>query len=142
VICYVKIYIYKKGAKMKRFFTTFALISLTMLATEAYATEFRTSIDINHRDMLMKAKRGGINIVTSPLEIPKQAKNEIESTEEKPGKIIALFGGTVKGLVFAVGRLGSGIYDVLTFNINTPKGYEPLVKPDYVCEKLSGEASE
>jgi len=92
-------------------------------------------------DMLMKAKRGAINIVTSPLEIPKQAKYEVNVTEEKPGKIIALFGGTVKGLVYTIGRLGSGLYDVLTFNINTPKGYEPLVKPDYVCEKLSGEAA-
>ena len=102
---------------------------------------YKINIDINHRSMLTKVKRGAINIITAPIEIPKQIKGELKTAEGKPApaKVVTLLGGTVKGLIWTIGRVGSGLYDVLTFNINLPNDYEPLMKPDYVCERKTSD---
>lgn len=86
-----------------------------------------------------KFKRGTINIVTSPLEIPKQAKaslkeeQESEKTKHKP---IRIFSGLVKGIANTALRAGSGVVDVLTFSTDLPDQFEPMFKPDYVSEKF------
>ena len=86
--------------------------------------------------MTKKLKRGAINIVTSPLEIPKQIKKYWNEGKEKDQKnIVWLTVGTVKGLVNTVGRLGSGVWDVATFNVDKPLNYEPLMKPDFVNQE-------
>jgi len=82
-----------------------------------------------------KLKRGLINIVTAPIELPKQIKTYWKKgTDKGHHNVVWLISGTSKGLANMVGRVGSGLWDVLTFNIDLPRGYEPLMKPDYVCK--------
>ena len=86
-----------------------------------------------------KFKRGLVNTFTGIFEIPKQIKNEVKGAEKVPEKVVSFLGGTVKGVTYAIGRTGSGLWDVFTFHLERPANYEPLMKPDYVCEKLAEE---
>lgn len=103
------------------------------------------AVDVNDKLVLQneavnKFKRGITSIVTSPLEFPREIVihwNESRGIE----KPVYLFGGAVKGVAYFVGRLGSGLWDVFTFNLGVPAGYEPLMKPDYIFEKTSETAS-
>ncbi|MCK5215375.1 MAG: exosortase system-associated protein, TIGR04073 family [Candidatus Omnitrophica bacterium] len=82
-----------------------------------------------------KFNRGVINIVTAPVEIPKQTK----AYWHEGGKITAhisfwLFSGMVKGVVNTITRAASGIWDATTFPLEKPGNYESLIKPDSVFE--------
>lgn len=91
------------------------------------------SVSSEENTMADKFKRGLINIFTSPLEIPKQIKNYWNKGKEKDQRnIVWVTAGTVKGIANMVGRLGSGAWDVTTFNVNFPKNYDPLMKPEFV----------
>ncbi len=82
---------------------------------------------------MTKLKRGAINVVSSPLEIPKEIKQHWNDGGTEPIKKTAyVFGGLVKGLVNMVGRAGSGLWDMVTLNLDIPGNNEPLMKPDYV----------
>ena len=76
-----------------------------------------------------KFSRGLVNIGLGWTEIFYQPKYlaEVESYRWPA----AVFGGVARGLGFTLVRLVSGIYDVVTFPIPLPKGYAPLVKPDF-----------
>lgn len=86
-----------------------------------------------------KLKRGAVNVFTGFLELPKQVRNEWRESENGPEKVGGLFGGLVKGVVQAISRTGSGLWDVVSFNVDLPKGYEPLMKPDYVSQRMAKE---
>lgn len=87
-------------------------------------------------DLTNKLKRGAINVVSAPLEMPHKIKEHWQESSSHPiEKGVFLVGGVVKGTAYMLGRFGSGLWDMLTFNLDIPKGFEPLMKPDYVCEK-------
>ena len=82
-----------------------------------------------------KLERGLINFVTGPLEIPKEIRAHWIKGSEKTYHIIAwIFCGFIKGAVMAGARMTSGAYDIVSFPINAPKDYEPLLKPEYVFD--------
>ena len=78
-----------------------------------------------------KLSRGAANVISCPLEIAKQIDIEWKASDNAA---IGIVTGLFIGLAFGVGRLCSGLYDVITFPANIPKEYEPLMKPDYVFE--------
>lgn len=83
-----------------------------------------------------KFNRGIINIITSPIEIAKQVDlSWKQSAEEKTNVGTGIFSGFLKGIAYTVGRMGSGIWDVVSFPFKTPDNYEPLMKPDFVLDK-------
>lgn len=95
-------------------------------------------------DDIKKLNRGAINIVTSPLEIPYKIKDHWNDSSNHPiEKGVYLFGGTVKGVAWSIGRLGSGLWDVFTFNLKTSEDNGPLMRPEYIYQtkkqKQSGE---
>jgi len=103
-----------------------ALVSVFLLNKIALAADNPTQ----------KFGRGVANIVTAPVEIAKQVDQEWKkSSENKKNTGIGVVKGFVKGLAFTVGRFSSGLWDVVTFPFQTPKDYEPLMKPDYVLQK-------
>ena len=106
------------------------------LSTFAAAEEF---------DQESKFKRGVVNIITSPLEIPRQLKlANIGGKEKVQQKTVWFFTGLVKGASYTVARIGSGVWDIATFNLAIPANYEPVLKPAYVFgkeESLSNEES-
>lgn len=113
---------------------------LVLITTQAYA-EHGPYYAI---DDIKKLNRGAINVVTSPLEIPYKIKDHWQQSSNHPvEKGVYLFGGTVKGIAWGIGRLGSGLWDVFTFNLITSENNEPLMKPTYIYQtkeqKMSGE---
>lgn len=80
-----------------------------------------------------KLKRGTVNILTGGLELPKILKQHWDEGGNNPiKKSVYLFGGLIKGSTFSIGRILSGVWDVVTLNIDIPGNGEPLMKPDYV----------
>lgn len=116
--------------------TVIILAFILSFVTSAHAFEISKTEQMDHHKMVHKLERGAINIVTSPMEIPKQIKVEYASESDKLGsKAASAFGGAMKGLVYFVGRLGSGLWDVVTFSMAVPENYEPLMKPEFIFEK-------
>jgi putative exosortase-associated protein (TIGR04073 family) len=64
------------------------------------------------------------NLVTSPLELPKNIINTIN----KSNFFYGVFGGFLKGLVNTLGRTGCGIADLLTLPLPT----KPIAYPIYI----------
>ena len=88
------------------------------------------------KNSIQKLKRGIVNVVTAPIEIAKGIDEGWKSSaeESKPtGK--GIITGFFKGIVHTVGRMGSGIWDIVSFPFETPANYEPLMKPDYVLDE-------
>jgi len=83
-----------------------------------------------------KLGRGVTNIITAPIEIPKQVRAYwIEGAQKTDHILVWIASGIVWGKVQGVKRFSSGVWDTLTFAIEKPDEYEPLMKPDFVFEE-------
>lgn len=82
-----------------------------------------------------KIKRGVTNVFTAPGEIPKTISNDMKQAEGKKAKIVGFIPSIMHGLAMTVVRAGSGLFDIVTSNLDAPKGGQPLLKPDYVWQK-------
>ena len=110
-------------------------IFLTVIMVLFVTTAFAADEAYLHGRVATKVKRGVVNIVSAPLEIPKEIKAHWNDGGTEPIKKTAyLFGGLVKGLVNTVGRVGSGLWDIVTLNLDIPGNNEPLMKPDFVWD--------
>lgn len=82
-----------------------------------------------------KLSRGFVNVVSAPIEVPKQIRNYwIEGARKTDHILVWLGSGAGWGLVQTVKRMGSGLWDMISFPFNKPQNFEPLLKPDYVLE--------
>ncbi len=109
------------------------LLTVTMMLFAA--TSFAADEGYLSGRIMTKFKRGVVNVVTAPLEIPIKIKEHWDEGGTEPIKKTAyLFGGLVKGLTYTVGRIGSGLWDVFSLNLDFPGNNEPLMKPDYAWE--------
>ena len=87
------------------------------------------------KNPLQKLKRGIVNVVTAPIEIAKGVdEGWKESADQKQPAGTGIFGGFFKGIANTIERMGSGLWDIVSFPFETPAHYEPLMKPDYVLE--------
>ncbi|MFH1360492.1 MAG: exosortase system-associated protein, TIGR04073 family [Candidatus Omnitrophota bacterium] len=83
-----------------------------------------------------KLARGVANVISCPLEIPKQIDVEWKAAKDSNQNVGAgIAAGLIKGMAFTVARLGSGIWDIFSFPFQVPENFEPVMKPDYVLEK-------
>ena len=73
-----------------------------------------------------KVLLGFANLISSPLEIPKNIINTINQSNFFYG----VFGGFIKGLVNNLGRAGCGVADLLTFPLPT----QPIAHPLYIWD--------
>lgn len=77
-----------------------------------------------------KFVRGLANLVTGVGEFPKQiyliGKNE--------GWVQGTFRGPVEGLGMFIARSVAGVYELATFPIPVPPGYQPMLLPEYVWQ--------
>lgn len=78
-------------------------------------------------DAWSKFGRGFSNLVFGVTELGKQPF-EMAKTEPWP---VAFFGGLGKGAVMMLLRMGAGIYEVVTFPIPWPNGYDPIIEPEF-----------
>jgi len=80
-----------------------------------------------------KALNGFANLITSPLEIPKNIINTINQGNFFYG----VAGGFIKGLVNTAGRAGCGLADLITLPIPT----KPIAHPVYIWDDFDVETT-
>ncbi len=83
-----------------------------------------------------KLLRGMVNIVSAPIEVPKQARAYwIKGAQITPHILVWIGSGAVWGVVQGIKRTGSGIWDVVSFPFAKPADFGPLLKPDFVFDE-------
>lgn len=83
-----------------------------------------------------KLYRGVANVVTAPIEVPKQARAYwIKGAQLTPHILVWIGSGAVWGMVQGVKRVGSGLWDIVSFPFAKPAAYDPLFKPNYVFQE-------
>lgn len=94
----------------------FLLVILQLFFCPLYAQE---------HNALRKLGRGASNLLLGISEIPRQ----MGIVREESGIVAGLFYGALRGLLYTAGRMGVGIYEVVTFGL-VP--YEPIIEPEFV----------
>lgn len=137
----------------KIFFTTLLSLTLILPFTPVFALDYYQQQLQNQRLMEQQIKKqnelredmegaryrrqvgekalvGAANIVSSPLEIP---KNIINLTNEPDSNIFyGIFGGIIRGSIDIAGRVTNGLADVVTAPLPTKRVVEPrLVWDDF-----------
>jgi len=77
-----------------------------------------------------KFVRGVANLATGMGEFPKQ----IYLIWEKEGWVQGTFRGPIEGLGMFIARTVAGAYEVVTFPVPVPSGYQPMLLPEYVWQ--------
>lgn len=103
---------------MRRFIAK-VILGSAVFAGGAAAVSPRAFAD----DLWDKGGRGVADIVTSPYEVVRQGKIDYD---EKGG--IGIFTGGFRGIGSMVGRLGVGVYELVTFPL---PGYDPILDPEF-----------
>ena len=75
-----------------------------------------------------KLARGGINILTGWVEIPKR----VSETSQASGSAAGFTWGILRGIGHGFIRTAAGAYELLTFPFPAPPGYAPVIQPEYV----------
>ncbi len=84
---------------------------------------------------IRKIQRGFVNIALSPIEI----STEMAKEKTTDGVIPSWFTGMGRGIFYMAGRMLAGGYDLVTFPLPLPAGYEPLVYPEFPWEHFKSE---
>ena len=115
---------------MKRF----AFISGFLAALVALATTVPASAEpMDAGKAFTKLTRGGINIVTGWVEVPKR----ISETSQESGTAAGFTWGLLRGLGHGFIRTAAGFYELFTFPFPAPPGYAPVIQPEYVFSNES-----
>ncbi|MBU1863117.1 MAG: exosortase system-associated protein, TIGR04073 family [Candidatus Omnitrophica bacterium] len=111
---------------MKKRIMIIMLLGLIVFSfvTKAYATS-------RFDDVCYKLGRGLTNIVTGVMEFGYAIDSEIRDG----GVYKGLCFGAMKGIIRSVTRVGAGAYEVVTFLIEYPEDYQPLLEPEFVFAK-------
>ena len=83
-------------------------------------------------DMWSKFGRGVSNTFGGYFEIPYQM-GVLGRTQRWP---FAFFGGALKGLFYGTARTVTGVYEVATFLIPLPAGYQTIMRPEFPIPAL------
>ena len=76
---------------------------------------------------LRKLGRGIANVATCPIELPRT----IENVSLRDGYVAAATVGVLQGVWRTVLRGIVGAFEIVTFPADIPKGFEPLIKPEF-----------
>ena len=82
------------------------------------------------QDMGKKLHRGAVNLVTGWMEIP----NTIKDTTAEDNLFTGITIGMPKGCCMAILRTAIGFYEIVTFPIPLPDGYNPMLQPEFVVK--------
>ncbi|MCX7717417.1 MAG: exosortase system-associated protein, TIGR04073 family [Candidatus Sumerlaeaceae bacterium] len=77
-----------------------------------------------------KFTRGLLNTVFFWAEIPKEVNRDWQNVDPLTG----VFTGTGKGIYKGAQRFGVGVYEMVTFPLDSPANYQPIVYPETVME--------
>jgi putative exosortase-associated protein (TIGR04073 family) len=101
-------------------------ILLAMLEPAPAAAEESVPGRIGH-----KLVRGVVNLGTGWLEMPKQIYRKIQEEGALRGVLL----GPIEGLGMAIVRSTAGAYEIVTFPLPIPPGYEPMFQPEYIWQR-------
>ena len=79
---------------------------------------------------LRKLGRGFANLLFGIVEVP----NQFTKANSEHGGAGGVTYGIGKGFVRWFQREGVGIYEIITFPVPAPKGYRPIMKPEWPNE--------
>ncbi|MDT8407584.1 MAG: exosortase system-associated protein, TIGR04073 family [Methylococcales bacterium] len=99
------------------------MLSVSVATAEEY--------DSYPHGVINKAGNGFANVVSAPMEIP---KNIINTTNDS-NIVFGVVGGLLKGTVHMVGRIGVGVADLVTAPIPT----KPVVHPELVWDDFDAD---
>ena len=115
------------------FFAFLALFVVSSIAEAAWVTQ-------NARGTpLKKLGRGVVNVVTGVLELPREMfmagqdgiqQGEFPFTAYPEG----MLKGAIPGVVKSAERVGSGVYDIVSFPVEQPLNYGSLYQPATIFE--------
>lgn len=77
---------------------------------------------------LRKLGRGAANIITAPGEIIRM----VDIVGREDGYVAGLSVGVAQGAWRTILRAASGVYEVVTFPIEVPRNFEPIIWPEFV----------
>jgi putative exosortase-associated protein (TIGR04073 family) len=77
-----------------------------------------------------KLGRGVANLLFGVVELP----NQVTQTTSERGGAAGSTLGVGKGLMRWIGRELTGVYEIVTFPIPAPRGYKPIMKPEWPNE--------
>ena len=103
-----------------------AMLALFCFSASARAEEMDRTAYIN--GALRKLGRGIANIATCPGEIPRT----VSLVGREKGVVAESSVGVVQGLWRMLLRGLTGVYEVGSFFVETPKNFEPIMKPEYI----------
>ena len=99
-------------------------------------TVFFSSLVFADQGPGQKLYRGVVNVLTAPVEIPKQARSYwITGAQKTPHILVWIFSGAIWGVVEGIKRAGSGVWDIISFPFDKPAGFEPVFKPNFVFDQ-------
>ena len=78
-----------------------------------------------------KLTRGGVNLVTGWVEIPKR----IQETSREQGAGTGWTWGLLRGIGHAFVRTAAGVYEIVTFPFPAPPDYAPVIQPEFVFDE-------
>lgn len=82
---------------------------------------------------IQKLGRGISNVITAPVEIPREIRAHwIDGSAKTYHIVVWVLCGVIKGTVMTAARIGSGAWDIVSFPVSIPSNNEPLLKPRYV----------
>ena len=125
------------GGKVVRRAAT--LVALTLALAAGARSAGASPLDETKNDStyvagaLRKLGRGISNIVTSPIELPRK----IERVGSQDGWVAGATIGVLQGAWRTLLRAGAGVYETLTFFIEAPEGFRPVIQPEFVFGKDS-----
>jgi putative exosortase-associated protein (TIGR04073 family) len=104
------------------------LLSLLLVATLALSLTARADTDDppSGQNALRKLGRGISNLLLGIVEVPNQVTKA--DSEHGGGGLSYGFG---KGVLRWFGRELTGVYEIVTFPVPLPKGYKPIMKPEF-----------
>jgi putative exosortase-associated protein (TIGR04073 family) len=82
------------------------------------------------QNALRKLCRGFANVLFGIVEVP----NQITKTTAERGGGAGVTYGVGKGFARWMGREATGVYDVITFPVPFPRGYKPIMKPEFPAD--------
>lgn len=111
-----------------------SLLFCLLAALPVHADETRTIEKSSPQEivdgMAAKGVRGGINLLTGWLELPKQ----VYVTTKESGWVRGISIGPFKGIGMMIVRTVSGAGELLTFFVAYPGFYDPWFEPQYVWQ--------
>jgi putative exosortase-associated protein (TIGR04073 family) len=106
------------------------ILSFIVLFVSALIAQADTDQAPRGNNALRKLGRGCSNVLFGVVEVP----NQFTKVNSEHCGAAGVTYGIGKGLVRWVGRELVGVYEIVTFPLPVPRGYKPIMKPEFPNE--------